>query len=59
MGQQTDNGEEHEAGPAPVRDLSGVWTRVRPEGTFSSGSTWTPEPPVLTEWREFYDYLGS
>ena len=44
--------DEHEAGPAPVRDLTGVWTRVRPEGAFSSNATWTPEPPVLTEWGQ-------
>ena len=39
-------------GPAPVRNLSGVWTRLRLEGKFSSGSTWTPEPPKLTEWGQ-------
>ena len=44
--------EEHEAGPAPIRDLTGVWTRLRPEGRFYSGSTWTPEPPMLTEWGQ-------
>ena len=44
--------EEHEDGPAPARDLSGVWTRISPEGKFRSGSTWTPEPPVLTEWGQ-------
>ncbi|NNC64278.1 MAG: hypothetical protein HKN84_05805, partial [Gammaproteobacteria bacterium] len=26
--------EEHEAGPAPIRDLTGGWTRLRPEGRF-------------------------
>jgi hypothetical protein len=42
----------HENGPAPVRDLSGVWARPRGgrEGKFYSGSTWTPEPPKLTAW---------
>ncbi len=42
----------HEDGPAPVRDLTGVWTRISPEGAFRSGATWTPEPPVLTEWGQ-------
>ena len=41
-----------EQGPAPARDLSGVWTRVRPEGAFPSNATWTPEPPRLTAWGE-------
>lgn len=42
-----------ENGPAPVRDLSGVWTRIDgPEGSFRSGSTWTAEPPALTEWGQ-------
>jgi len=44
--------ETIENGPAPVRDLAGVWTRIVPEGTFRSGSTWTPEPPSLTAWGE-------
>ena len=39
-------------GPAPVRDLAGVWTRISPEGTFRSGATWTPDPPRLTAWGE-------
>ena len=39
-------------GPAPARDLTGVWTRIRPEGAFRSGATWTPEPPSLTAWGE-------
>jgi len=39
-------------GPAPVRDLTGVWTRVSPEGKFRSGATWTPEPPELTPWGQ-------
>lgn len=42
----------HVDGPAPARDLTGVWTRISPEGTFRSGSTWTPEPPILTEWGQ-------
>ena len=46
------NVEPLEEGPAPVRDLSGVWTRIAPEGAFRSGSTWTPEPPKLTDWGE-------
>ena len=47
------NIEQHEAGPPPVRDLTGVWTRISgPEESFRSGSTWTPEPPVLTEWGQ-------
>ena len=41
-----------ENGPAPERNLAGVWTRIVPEGTFRSGSTWTPEPPRLTAWGE-------
>ncbi len=49
---QPTNLQAHEDGPAPVRDLSGVWTRIRPEGVFRSGSTWTPEPPKLTEWGQ-------
>lgn len=48
-GQPTDL-QAHEDGPAPVRDLSGVWTRIGREGSFRSGSTWTPEPPKLTDW---------
>ena len=49
---QPTNLQAHEDGPAPIRDLSGVWTRIRPEGKFRSGSTWTPEPPALTEWGQ-------
>ena len=41
---QPTNLQAHEDGPAPIRDLSGVWTRIRPEGKFRSGNTWTPEP---------------
>ena len=44
--------QPHKNGPAPARDLSGVWTRISPEGKFRSGSTWTPEPPALTEWGQ-------
>ena len=44
--------EAREAGPAPVTDLTGVWTRVSPEGKFRSGATWTPEPPELTPWGQ-------
>lgn len=48
-GQPVEVGEQRE-GPAPVRDLSGVWSRVRaPDGGFHSNATWTEEPPVLTE----------
>lgn len=39
-------------GPAPARDLTGVWTRVSPPGAFRSGSTYTEEPPALTLWGE-------
>ena len=40
---------ETEDGPAPVRDLSGVWMRIRPpEGGFYSNATWTEEGPELT-----------
>ncbi len=46
------NAEPLENGPAPERNLAGVWTRIVPEGTFRSGSTWTPEPPRLTAWGE-------
>ncbi|MBH97751.1 MAG: hypothetical protein CMM56_04780 [Rhodospirillaceae bacterium] len=41
-----------ENGPAPIRDLSGVWTRLRPEGKFYSNSTWTPDPPMVTSWGQ-------
>ena len=44
--------EAHVDGPAPARDLAGVWTRIRPEGQFYSNSAWTPEPPALTEWGQ-------
>ena len=44
--------EPLENGPAPVRDLAGVWTRISPEGVFRSGATWTPDPPQLTAWGE-------
>lgn len=44
--------EEVAEGPAPRRDLTGVWTRIRPEGAFYSNATWTPEPPELTEWGQ-------
>jgi len=44
--------EAHEDGPAPNRDLTGVWTRINPEGKFRSGATWTPEPPTLTAWGQ-------
>ena len=41
-----------ENGPPPIRDLSGVWTRLRPEGAFYSNSTWTPNPPEVTSWGQ-------
>jgi len=44
--------EARDDGPAPVRDLAGVWTRIRPEGKFYSNSGWTPEAPALTEWGQ-------
>jgi hypothetical protein len=44
--------EELENGPAPIRDLTGVWTRVTPPGAFRSGATYTEEPPELTPWGE-------
>ena len=46
------NVEPVENGPPPVRDLSGVWTRLRPEGKFYSNAAWTPDPPNLTAWGE-------
>lgn len=46
------NVQSLENGPPPVRDLAGVWTRIRPEGTFGSGATWSPDPPQLTEWGQ-------
>lgn len=47
------NQGSYENGPAPVRNMVGVWTRVDgPEGSFRSGSTWTPEPPALTPWGQ-------
>jgi len=48
--------DEQEDGPAPPRDLTGVWMRVRPpEGGFYSNSTWTDEAPELTEYgQELY-----
>ena len=39
-------------GPAPARDLTGVWTRLRPTDNFYSGSTFTPEPPKVTAWGQ-------
>ena len=47
-------------GDAPIRDLSGVWTptprRLLPEGTFISGSTFTPNPPNFTDYGQgLYD----
>jgi hypothetical protein len=36
----------------PARDLTGVWGRIDPPGVFSSGSTYTAEPPRLTAWGE-------
>ncbi len=39
-------------GPAPARDLTGVWTKIYPPGTFRSLATWTPEPPELTAWGQ-------
>ena len=43
-------------GDAPIRDLSGVWVRtprrLSPENAFISGSTFTPEPPTLTEYGQ-------
>lgn len=54
-GQPVDLPTEQEDGPAPPRDLTGVWTRIRPEGGFYSNATWTPDPPKLTEYgRELY-----
>lgn len=41
-----------EDGPAPTRDLTGVWTRVYPDRAFRSGATYTEEPPKLTPWGE-------
>lgn len=54
-GTPTGDEEQQADGPAPARDLSGVWMRVRPENGFYSNATWTEEPPVLTEYgRELY-----
>lgn len=39
-----------EDGPSPSHDLTGVWTRVEPPHAFSSGATFTSEPPTLTPW---------
>jgi len=44
--------EEFDDGPAPPRDLSGIWMRVRPEGGFYSNSTWSEEPPKLTDYGQ-------
>jgi len=41
-----------ENGPPPTRDLSGIWTRLTPEGTFYSLSTWTPNSPEVTAWGQ-------
>ena len=49
---QPTNLEPLENGPAPDRDLRGVWTRVSPPGAFRSGATWTQEPPKLTAWGQ-------
>jgi hypothetical protein len=40
------------SGPAPVRDLTGVWMKRTPPGVQQfDGSTWTPGvPPPLSEW---------
>jgi hypothetical protein len=48
--------DEQPDGPAPARDLTGVWTRVRPPNDgFFSNSTWTEEPPKLTAYgQELY-----
>lgn len=44
--------QQHEEGPAPVRDLTGVWTRISPEGKYRSIATWTELPPKLTDWGQ-------
>ncbi len=46
---------EQAGGPAPPRDLTGVWARIRPEGAFFSNATWTEAPPELTAYgQELY-----
>lgn len=50
-GRPADSGEPVEDGPAPPRDLTGVWMRVRPPGGgFYSNATWTERPPELTDY---------
>jgi len=44
--------DQVENGPAPVRDFTGVWTKIYPEGAYRSLATWTPEPPDLTAWGQ-------
>jgi hypothetical protein len=46
------NQEKVEDGPAPIRDLTGVWMRYVPDGEFRSNSTFTEVPPKLTKWGE-------
>jgi hypothetical protein len=46
------NQREVEDGPAPARDLTGVWMRYVPPGEFNSNNTYTEKPPRLTPWGE-------
>ena len=39
-------------GPAPARDLTGVWMRYVPPGEFRSNATFTETPPKLTPWGQ-------
>jgi hypothetical protein len=41
---------EQAEGPAPARDLTGVWMRRYPEGAFRSNATLAPQGPEMTEW---------
>jgi hypothetical protein len=49
-GQNNDNTAA--VAPAPARDLQGVWMRRTPKGVFSSGATYTKDPPELTSWGQ-------
>jgi hypothetical protein len=49
-GSPVEQGDGAAQGPAPARDLTGVWMRRYPAGAFRSNATLAPQGPVLTDW---------
>ena len=49
---QTKEADDAPGGPAPVRNLTGVWMRRTPPGVFGSGATFTKDLPAMTPYGQ-------